>query len=123
MRIPLALSATIVGATLGLAGCATTAGMNRDLQGEWIGKPANSFFIGMAPPTNQYPTQDGQTVYTWSKRCGCGYPNLLRPAPGCGPQRHPDRHRRKRFEYGCLDHVLLQRDQLVTNEIALSCVG
>ena len=51
-----------------LTGCATTASMNRDLGAKWMGKPVDSFFVKNGPPVNQYPTQDGRRVYTWSKR-------------------------------------------------------
>ena len=46
------------------AGCATTAGMNKDLAAKWVGNPVDSFFVANGPPVNQYRTQDGQTIYT-----------------------------------------------------------
>lgn len=49
-------------------GCATTAGMNKDLSAAWVGKPADSFFMKYGPPARQFKTQDGGTVYVWTKR-------------------------------------------------------
>ena len=62
MRVILCLLVALV------AGCATTAGMNKELATNWVGKPAESFFIKNGPPINLYRAQDGQRVYTWSKR-------------------------------------------------------
>lgn len=51
-----------------LAGCASTAGINKNLGAAWVGKPVDQFFVKNGPPANQFRTQDGQTVYSWSKR-------------------------------------------------------
>lgn len=51
-------------------GCASTQDAERRALSQFSGKPADSFFSAYGPPVQQFKTQDGATVYTWTSNPG-----------------------------------------------------
>ncbi len=47
--------------------CTTTEQANEALSSKYIGKPVDQFFIENGPPSSQYNTQDGRTIFVWAE--------------------------------------------------------
>jgi hypothetical protein len=50
-----------------LISCTTTEQANEALSSKYIGKPVDQFFIENGPPSSQYNTQDGRTIFVWAE--------------------------------------------------------